>query len=137
MFAAKEKLIDRLVLREIFTVAKFGIVGLVATCMHLAVALWMISMGVQAILANFIAFLCAFSLSFLGHFKWTFNSRANCAQAFTRFFFITLIAFIGNNAVLMGLIEKNIMSEKLAVSIAVLIIPVITFVSSRIWVFKT
>lgn len=123
---------------EAITLLKFGVVGLSAAVVHLSIALSLISYAnIQPLHANFIAFLCAFLLSFSGHLKWTFSAEGRRrGAAFIKFFVITFTAFLANNIVLFGLVERKVMSDQWAVCIAVTIIPVISFLGSRLWAFK-
>lgn len=66
-------------LQEIFTLIRFGIVGIIATLVHIFSA-WILLDNLQinnAIIVNTIAFLIAFIFSFLGHYFWTFKATEN------------------------------------------------------------
>jgi len=133
---AKDKLRD-IILPEVFTVLKSLSVGLAATTVHLLVALLLVAYyDIYPILANFIAFLCAFMVSFLGHFHWTFNSTIEQHVALIKFFTVTSSAFGINNLLLVVLLSQTSLPKELAVVIAAMVIPLVTFISSRLWVFN-
>lgn len=131
------KALEQGVLREIITLLKFGVVGVLAAVVHLLVAIsLLLHTDSKVLAANSIAFLCAFLFSFLGHFHWTFKTGSNKGRSLVRFLAIALAAFITNNLVLISLTEKGAIGEKLAVVIAVIVIPIVSYFGSRLWGFK-
>ncbi len=126
-----------ILLSEIFTALKFSIVGVVATILHLLIALSLVTYySVHPILANFFAFLCAFMVSFFGHFHWTFSVAIDQRVALIKFFAVTMTAFAINNLLLMVLLNVTNLPKQWVVAMAAMIIPVVTFISSRLWVFN-
>jgi putative flippase GtrA len=71
----------------------------------------------------------AFGISFTGNFYWTY-------KALKRFFFISIIAFIVNSLVLMKLLSTSSLGAEIAIVAAAGIIPVITFIVSKLWIYK-
>ncbi len=133
---AKKKL-HKIILLELLTAIRFSAVGLVATAVHLLIALSLVAhYNISPLLANLIAFLCAFLVSFLGHFHWTFSSTIEQHVALVKFFTVTLSAFAINNLLLMVLLSQTSLSREWAVAIAAMVIPFITFIASRLWVFN-
>jgi putative flippase GtrA len=129
--------VKELSLLELFIMGRFTLVGIVATIVHISIA-WLLIANAELypLTANFLAFLCAFMLSFSGHYYWTFRSRANRAQALRRFFVISGTAFLVNNIVLTGLLRTDVIAPVLATICAAFLIPVFTYVLSRLWVFR-
>jgi putative flippase GtrA len=122
---------------ELFTIGRFAIIGVLATIVHIAIVWVLIShAGLFPIVANLLAFLVAFILSFSGHYYWTFYSRSDRMQALRRFFVISGSAFVLNNIVLTGLLSIEIITAVMAAIYAAFLIPVFTFILSRLWVFK-
>jgi putative flippase GtrA len=132
----KDKLRDS-ILSEVFTAFKFSIVGIAATTLHLLIALSLVTYyGIYPLLANFSAFLCAFMVSFLGNFHWTFHVAIDQRIALAKFFAVTLVAFVVNNLLLMVLLRVISLPKQWAVVVAAMVVPLVTFMSSRLWVFN-
>ena len=124
-------------LGELLKAARFAIVGLAATLIHLGVAQGALAAGLATVFwANTLGFIVAFVAGFLGHQYFTFNQTAPFWQAFRRYGVIAVGGFIVNNVVLFGLVQGNILSEAVALAIAITIVPVGTFLASRFWGFK-
>jgi len=133
---AKEKL-RNIIFSEILIAIRFSVVGIVATAIHLLVALSLVTCcNTFPLLANLIAFLCAFLASFLGHFHWTFSSNNEQHVALIKFLAVALSAFAVNNLFLIVFLSETSLSREWSVAIAAMIIPLITFIASRLWVFK-
>jgi putative flippase GtrA len=129
--------VKELSLVELFIMGRFTLVGILATILHISIAWLLITLaGLYPITANFMAFLCAFMLSFSGHYYWTFYSRVNRAQALRRFFVISGTAILVNNIALMGLLKADFITPVLATICAAFLIPIFTYVLSRLWVFR-
>lgn len=125
-------------LRELFTIWRFVLVGILATTVHAGMALLlMVYAEFMPVIANLSAFLLAFIVSFTGHYYWTFSARVNRAQALKRFFIITGSAFAVNNVVLISLLKSGVIAPVLATIYAIFLIPVFTYVLSRLWVFRS
>lgn len=120
--------------REAGTATRFGLVGGVATVVHLAVAA--VSSALWPALSEFIvnigAFLVAFQISLLGHRWLTFRRHGSTR----RFFLLALLGFALNNGVLGALLTATSIQGFWAIGIATLTVPVITYVGSRLWVFR-
>ena len=119
-------------------IGRFGIVGLAATAIHLAVAqAALLFAGLSPFAANVAGFLVAFLAGFAGHQWFTFRSATPLRQAFRRYGAIALTGFAVNNIILAGLVATGFVSEALALAFAILIVPAGTFLASRFWGFKT
>jgi len=116
---------------------RFSTVGIVAAFAHIIIALAMIiCLEAGALLSNLVGFLVAVNISFYGHYHWSFQSKTLKINAFIKFFATASIAFMLNNMLLLFLLRLGILNEIAAVLIANFIIPVVTFLISRIWVFR-
>lgn len=122
----------------IASLTRFGVIGAVATAAHLAVAVSLVQgAAFDPIVANLCAFAVAFVLSFFGHHMWTFaESRVPRRVAMARFFTIALGAFALNNAVLVWLLRSGLIGPVAALIVAILIIPVASYVGARLWAFR-
>jgi putative flippase GtrA len=129
--------VKELPLVELFIMGRFTLVGMLATILHISIAWLLIAYaGLYPLIANFLAFLGGFMLSFSGHYYWTFYSRANRTQALRRFFVISGTAFLVNNIALAGLLRADFVAPVLATICAAFLIPVFTYILSRLWVFQ-
>ena len=123
--------------RELKKIWKFGAIGFLSTVIHLTLVAGMIFfLGINVLHANFLAFVIAVSVSFFGHYHWTFRSQVAKSRSFIKFLVIAAIAFFVNNTFLVTLLGLEYLTKIQSVMIAVLIIPVITFTLSRLWVFR-
>jgi putative flippase GtrA len=124
-------------LREFLFVSRFGLVGLAATAVHMLIVWLLIEMiTVPILVANLIAFLTAFGVSFTGNYVWTFASPGSPKSAMCRFFLISSGAFAANTVILALLARSEWLTPALAALCAAVVIPLITYVASRLWGFK-
>ena len=125
---------------ETLRVWRFLVVGLVATFSHLSVALLLMSfLELNALLANVLAFVTAFSLSFSGNYFWTFRhneSGPSIRSAMFQFLVVSASAFVINSTALFALITLVGVEEHLAVLLSAILVPAYTFIMSRFWVFR-
>jgi putative flippase GtrA len=117
---------------------RFGVVGLTATATHYAVALALaLGAGAPVQLAHVAGFLAAVPVSFLGHYHWTFRSRAGLGRAARRFVAVALGAFLTSAAVLEALTRLTAWGDAVGILIGVVVIPVASYVINRVFVFRT
>jgi putative flippase GtrA len=123
--------------KEVLTMSRFTIVGIVATCVHISIV-WVLieQFRIETLLANLLAFLTAFIVSFTGQHLWTFRSNRNWLSALSRFFPVSFSGFILNNIVLITLLDMGFMSDAHAAMLSACIIPVMTYLAGRFWAFK-
>lgn len=115
-------------LREILTAARFGLVGLFSTAIHIAIFWLLLAFdNITPILANVLAFLTAFCISFTGNYLWTFRSPGSPRRAIFRFFVIAVSAFVVNTLVLAFLVHKSWFSPVLSAVFSASLVPVIGF----------
>lgn len=125
-------------LAEFFTIFRFGIVGVAATLVHMLVALVLLNLFAMAPLpANIIGFCAAFLVSFGGHSYWTFRGHdAAWKTAIARLLIVAVISFLLNNGTLWLLVEKSPLSDSVSIIIAILVVPPLTYLMSKFWVFR-
>lgn len=123
--------------REIITAARFGLVGLLSTAVHIAIVGLLLTLAsVGPMLANTLAFLTAFCISFTGNYLWTFRSPGSPRRAIFRFFVIAVSAFVVNTLVLAFLVHKGWFSPVVSAVLSASLVPVISFFASRLWGFE-
>lgn len=117
--------------------SRFGVVGALATATHFVVAIMVHhGVGLPAYLANTIAFLVAFGVSYGGHFSWTFAGQGNHRRSVLRFAVTAFAMFVLNQIILMTMIEGFAAPFALALGVALLVVPAVTFAMAKFWVFR-
>ncbi|OAL57874.1 hypothetical protein A6R74_11715 [Halomonas sp. ALS9] len=120
--------------RDAFRLFRFLIVGGAATSTHMLVAALLFAYfnNPSPYGINAVAFLVAFLVSFYGHRHITFQTRGSIR----RFFLVAVGGFLANNAILTGGLALG-MDGLVAVIIATACVPVLTYLASSLWAFKT
>lgn len=114
-------------------------VGAIAAMVHYWVALagfyWV--GGMSASSSNWLGFLMAFPVSYLGHRYWTFSAtQVSHGQALLKFSMVALLSFQGNQALLWLTLKHTPLPFWLVLGVVMVLVAVITYVLSRRWVFK-
>ncbi len=118
-------------------IAKFGLVGIFSTVVHLTVGAALITHHVEPLLANFLAFLAAFTVSFLGHYYFSFKGHGNSLMsAVIKFTMVSLSIFGLNELMLFTLLHNDIFSEITALLVATSVASVCSFFLNRQWAFS-
>jgi putative flippase GtrA len=115
---------------------RFAGVGAFATLVHgLALNLLVLGAGVYPTLANVGAFLSAFSISYFGHYYFSFRSRQDHIAAAPKFFIAALIGLALNTltfAIMVNLLQLHYM---IAFAAVIALLPPVMFLVSRKFVF--
>lgn len=124
-------------LPELLRILRFGVVGGAATTTHFLTALGLAATAsVPLVAANALAFLSAFGVSLFGHHYWTFRSHHPLLQTLPRFGMIALGGFLASTLLLSGVIAADLGGDMVKLAMAALIVPAVTYVLSRCWVFR-
>lgn len=120
---------------EASMLARFGGVGVLATLVHLGVAAALLGVWPSAspFLANLVAFLLAFQVSFWGHRHFTFRKDGKAH----RFFVLALGGFALNNGVLASLLAVSQLDGMTAIVIATFSVPLMVYLAARFWAFAS
>ncbi|MES3004034.1 MAG: GtrA family protein [Pseudomonadota bacterium] len=118
--------------------AWFGAIGVLATAVHYAAVVALVrGAGWAPIPANVVAWLLAFVCSFAGHSRRTFSDSAVPARiAARRFFAISALGFVANQAGYAMLLQMTAVRYDVAVPIVALGVAAMTYVLSRQWAFR-
>ncbi len=128
----------RNLISHVFELARFGIVGVAATLVHLGVAFFLSAYTeIPLILINLMAFMIAFAVSFLGHHHWTFQGKTSQKESFLKFLAVALSGLAASTALLFILIKLDISTDMIKLMISIVIIPIVTYLLSKFWAFRT
>jgi putative flippase GtrA len=123
----------------LFQYGRFGVVGLVATLVHVLVYSGLIELLATAPLAaNTLGFVAGVQVSFLGHRGWTFREpkTAEVARSLTRFWVVALLGFALNTG-FVGLVTGVLrLGYGWAIPPMVGVTPLVTFALAKLWAFR-
>lgn len=127
----------RAIAAEAGTMARFGLVGIAATAVHTLIALVLTATDMaHPLVANLIAFLTAFTVSFLGHHLWSFRGGRRWARRMIRFLAIALAGLAANSTALAGWLAWVPLPEELGIVVTVALIPLVSYLGARFWAFS-
>lgn len=119
------------------SVLGFVSVGAVAAATHYVVALLAHALGWQPANANWLGFLAAFPVSYIGHRWWSFRgTRSRHRQAFPKFLAVALLGFFGNQLLLWLALAYTPLPFWFALGLVMVVIAASTWLLSRFWAFK-
>jgi putative flippase GtrA len=121
---------------------KFGTVGLWATLVHVLMFVTMIEiLALRPLLSNLLAFSVAVSVSFAGHFHWTFRpdsvehrGRPKSAPLM-KFFLAAFLGLVLNSMAIYFLIDMFSLPYVYALVVMIFVVPIIVFLISKHWAF--
>ena len=117
--------------------SRFGVVGLVATAVHVGVGLGLnIGVGIAPLAANLIAFLSALGVSFLGQTRITFPGARADGAAFARFSFVAVTGLALNQAIVWVVTSALGGPYWLALAVIIATVPWITFALLKFWALR-
>ena len=122
---------------SLYQLSRFGVVGVIATGVHgFSLYLLVESILLTPLVANSFAFLLAVVVSYVGHYRWTFNANSKHVHTFAKFFILALSGFI-LNALIME-VTANVMGLHYLIGFAIIVltVPAATYVIGRRWVFQ-
>ncbi len=115
---------------------RFAAVGVLATLSHAAIGLALAEgMGLPALWANFPAFGAAVLVSYFGNLAWTFGLGDEGLARLPRFLVIAVAGLFFNQLIVFAAVDLLGWSYRLALVVVVLVVPLLTFIMSRRWVF--
>ncbi len=120
-----------------FQVCRFGIVGLTAACIHfMTVILLVQNFMLPPLSANIFGFMFSFQISYWGHRLWTFSTTEVLHRVtFSRLLFLQIMNFCANELLFYIFLTLNL-PYPLALIIVLAVLPIFTFFSSKVWIFK-
>ncbi len=118
---------------------RFVIVGTLAAAVHYVVGLFAFSvLGFGPSVSNIIGYACGFPVSYAGHRSWTFEeTREPHRVALPRYAMVQLGSFLTNNVLLYLAVKFLPLPFWFILGAVLVIVAVLTFVTSKIWVFRS
>jgi putative flippase GtrA len=117
--------------------ARFAVVGGAATATHLCVGLLLAeTLGLAPFWANLWAFAAAVLVSYFGNLVWTFGMTSEGLGRLPRFVALALCGLAANQAIVFAAVTMAGWNYRVALAIVLLVVPVLTYLGSRQWVFR-
>ncbi|WP_062268349.1 GtrA family protein [Endozoicomonas arenosclerae] len=118
---------------------KFIVTGGTAAAVHLFILWLLVDLNeLTPLLANPLAFLLAFIVSYFGHSLWTFNHKQHVHHnTLVKFLLVQLLcSFVLNQGLYTLLLTYSHLNYLVASFIVLAVIPLVTFTLSKYWAFK-
>lgn len=118
-------------------IVRFGGVGGLATLAHVAVALVaQRGLAVTEQQANFLGFLTAVTLSYVGHARFTFQAPVGSARQIQRFALTSLLGLAASSGTVWLVDTMLGLGFVAAMAVVAVVVPATTFLVMRFWVFR-
>ncbi|MBC7154792.1 MAG: GtrA family protein [Rhodobacteraceae bacterium] len=114
---------------------RFGGVGVLATVVHVLVALTASGAGVAPLAANFSGFGTALCFSYLGHARFTFGTVPRFGAEAGRFAVTALMGLCASSLTVWAVDMRLGLGMGAAMAAVALIVPAATYIGLRFWVF--
>ena len=119
-------------------IIRFGCIGTAAAGVHMGVVALLVPFGLHPLLANIVAFVTAFNVSYFGHRFWTFGNRTELShkQSASRFWVIAVTSFTINETLFFLFLNYTALPYLVSLFLVLIIVTPITFLLSRLWAFR-
>lgn len=116
---------------------RFGIVGLCAAGVHFSIVIFLVEMGhFKPLIANMVAFMFGFQVSYFGHRNFTFaGTQTSHRVALTRLFFVCCSGFVANEGLFYVFLMILNLPYPIALFFVLTILPIVNFTLGKFWVF--
>ncbi|MDM7458978.1 MAG: GtrA family protein [Paracoccus sp. (in: a-proteobacteria)] len=116
---------------------RFGLIGALATLVHVVMGAILIQSDWPPLIANAFAFLIAFLVSFVGHLGYSFADQEPAfASSLWRFGLVAIAGFLCNEALLAALLTRQWLPDVTALGVSTASAAVLTFSFSKYWAFR-
>ena len=116
---------------------RFGLVGALATLVHMLIGATLIHSGWHALAANPVSFLIAFVVSFMGHYGFSFSDQEkDVATSLKRFSLVACGGFVVNETILAVLVWSTPLPQIPSLILSTGVAAIVTFFASRNWAFR-
>ena len=120
-----------------YAAIRFALVGGAAAGVHFCTVLLLVQGGNWSpLIANVLAFLTAFQVSYWGHKVWSFKQQdTSHAQSLPRFFLVASASFVLNEFLYFLLLRYTHLPYWLALGMVLVAVALLTFFASKAWAF--
>lgn len=116
---------------------RFGLVGALATLVHMAIGTILVQSGWSPLIANGFAFALAFIVSFAGHLGFSFaDQEPDPVVALWRFGLVALAGFLCNEAILVLLVRAPLIPAAAALCASTACAAALTYGLAKLWAFR-
>jgi putative flippase GtrA len=114
----------------------FGLVGASAFLVHFVVVASIVPLGVPPLVANVAGFLAAFTVSFVGHGRWSFPAEGRpVGPALRRFAVVAVGGFLVNESAYAVLLRFTRLDYRFALFLVLAGVAALTWLAGRHWAF--
>jgi len=119
-------------------VIRFALIGALATVLHWVAAMVAIDrIGTAPLVANAMGWLCAFAISFLGHFWVTFRGHgAPLCRSMVRFACVSAIGFAMSTLVFAQLVRLHPSLYGMWLALTLMMVAFVSYQLGRRWAFS-
>jgi putative flippase GtrA len=116
----------------------FVVVGSLAALTHLLTVIFIVeALDVVPLKANVIGWLCAFGVSYGGHFRLTFaDHAAPPLRSILRFFLLSAAGFAINESAYALLLHVTVLPYQLLLALILVAVAGFTYLASQRWAFQ-
>lgn len=115
---------------------RFTFMGALATLAYYLLGLFFVPLlHLPLLIGNTLAYLLAFAVSYFGHSRWTFQSDTPVIKTLPRFGLAQIFGLLFNSFIIDVLCHKFSIPYPLAMLAAIMIVPVVTYLICKFWVF--
>ena len=117
---------------------RFIVVGTIAAFVHFVTVIVLVQGWMLApLVANIFAYLCGFQVSYWGHRSWTFSSTDTLHRtAFPKLLLVAGCGLVANESLFYVFLSLLELPYQWALFFVLTILPIITFILGKFWVFK-
>lgn len=114
----------------------FGVVGTMAAAVHMTIVIGLVEyFAFHPLIANILAFSCAFNISYFGHRYLTFaKAQTKHSSSLPKFFMVASASFAANEGLFY--LALKVMPYTMALFMVLLGVAIGTFSISKVWAFK-
>ena len=114
---------------------RYGFVGIGSTTIHVTVAFALLHfVEVSLLIANISAFFAALSFSYFGNALWSFESGSG-AKSMSKFLVVS-VATLSLIVVISNWVTEAGIPPYLGIGMIAVVIPLVSFVLQKLWVFN-
>jgi putative flippase GtrA len=120
------------------SLVRFGLTGILATTTHIIVFVGLIEWtGIRPVFATVPAFLFALLVSYLLNYQWTFAASGPHQAMLPKYALVSVTGLAVNLLITYVVVDMLSAAYLWALLLAIVTVPLLTFLLSKLWVFKS